>query len=98
MFLPLVTQRRLSTTFAPVVRPMSCLIDPRYSTLSDATQSRPVWLAGASDALDRETGAARTVARVPMATQRDEPACACGASRDPGAAKATTFARMSMDV
>src|SRR3954464_4459658 len=77
---------------------MSCLIDPRYSTLSDATQSGPVWLAAASDALDRDTRAATTVARVRMATQRDEPACACGASRDPGAAKATTFARMSMDV
>src|SRR3954470_20984499 len=87
MFLPLVTQRRLSTTFAPVVRPMSCLIDPRYSTLSDATQSGPVWLAAAREALDRDTRAATPAARARMATQRDAPACACGASRDPGASE-----------
>src|SRR3954463_14496925 len=39
MFLPEVTNRRLPTTFAPVVRPTSCLIEPRYSTLLDITAS-----------------------------------------------------------
>src|SRR3954447_2092608 len=39
MFLPEVTNSRLPTTFAPVVIPTSCLIEPRYSTLLDITAS-----------------------------------------------------------
>ena len=39
MFLPLVTNSRLPMTLAPVVRPTSCLSEPRYSTLSDITAS-----------------------------------------------------------
>src|SRR5690348_11830863 len=50
MFLPLVTNRRLPTTFAPVVSPTSCLIEPRYSTLSDDAQSGPDLFAEASGA------------------------------------------------
>src|SRR3954469_5589357 len=39
MFLPEVTNSLLPTTLAPVVSPTSCLIEPRYSTLSDITAS-----------------------------------------------------------
>src|SRR2546430_10215263 len=39
MFLPDVTNIRSPTTFAPVVSPTSCLIEPRYSTLGDITAS-----------------------------------------------------------
>src|SRR3954447_12013210 len=39
MFFPEVTNSRLPTTFAPVVIPTSCLIEPRYSTLLDITAS-----------------------------------------------------------
>src|SRR4051794_39229583 len=39
MFLPDVTYRRLPMTFAPVVIPMSCLSEPRYSTLLDIVAS-----------------------------------------------------------
>src|SRR5512132_2832654 len=39
MFLPEVTNRRSPTTFAPVVRPTSCWIEPRYSTFFDITAS-----------------------------------------------------------
>src|SRR5689334_16108829 len=72
MFLPLVTKRRLPTTLAPVVSPTSCLIEPMYSTLSDDTQSGPVWLAAATDAVDRQARAATSVARrVRIPVQRD---------------------------
>src|SRR5919197_3389596 len=47
MFLPDVTKSRSSTTFAPVVSPTSCLIEPRDSTLSDITASGS---AGAAEA------------------------------------------------
>ena len=39
MFLPDVTNIRSPTILAPVVRPTSCLIEPRYSTLGDITAS-----------------------------------------------------------
>src|SRR5690349_16956555 len=39
MFLPDVTKSRSPTTFAPVVSPTSCLIEPRYSTFADMTAS-----------------------------------------------------------
>src|SRR5215211_2168349 len=39
MFLPEVTNIRLPAILAPVVMPTSCLIEPRYSTLSDMTAS-----------------------------------------------------------
>ena len=39
MFLPEVTNIRSPTTFAPVVRPTSCWIEPRYSTFGDITAS-----------------------------------------------------------
>src|SRR3954452_25584174 len=39
MFLPEVTNSRSPTTLAPVVRPTSCLSEPRYSTLPDITAS-----------------------------------------------------------
>src|SRR5690349_11489228 len=46
MFLPEVTNIRSPTTFAPVVSPTSCWIDPRYSTFGDITAS-----GGAADAV-----------------------------------------------
>src|SRR4051812_24481954 len=63
MFLPLVTNSRSPTTLAPVVIPTSCLIEPRYSTLSDDTQSGPDLLAAAF-------GATARVAVTASATQR----------------------------
>src|ERR1044072_3378191 len=39
VFLPAVTNIRSPTIFAPVVRPTSCLIEPRYSTFGDMTAS-----------------------------------------------------------
>src|SRR5215217_5168943 len=42
MFLPDVTNIRSPITFAPVVKPTSCWIDPRYSTFGDITASGSV--------------------------------------------------------
>src|SRR3954453_6382036 len=78
MFLPLVTNSRSPTTLAPVVIPTSCLIEPRYSTLSEDTQSGPVWFAMANEAVNRDMRAATSVARaVRIPTQRTERARAC---------------------
>src|SRR3954469_10542894 len=78
MFLPLVTNSRSPTTLAPVVIPTSCLIDLRYSTLSEETQSGPLLFAMASDAVDRDTRAATSVARsIRINPQRDECRSAC---------------------
>src|SRR3954471_23773729 len=46
MFLPDATNIRSPTPLAPVVRPTSCWIEPRYSTLPDITAS------GGGDAAD----------------------------------------------
>src|SRR5215217_852607 len=74
MFLPDVTNIRSPTIFAPVVSPTSCLIEPRYSTLSDITASgRVAAEAGAhahtsastASRAARESGRRDIVMRVP---------------------------------
>src|SRR3954451_8472549 len=60
MFLPDVTNIRSPMTFAPVVRPTSCLIDPSYSTLSDITASGN-WAAAGAAAASVSTTAVRNV-------------------------------------
>src|SRR4051794_33194185 len=62
MFLPEVTNIRSPTILAPVVRPTSCLIEPRYSTLGDMTASGGAAAAGAA-AMSR-TSVVRRAARV----------------------------------
>src|SRR5215213_6133288 len=64
MFLPLVTNRRSPITLAPVVRPMSSLSEPRYSTLSEETQSGPCLSAAANGAVAREAASAAAIANV----------------------------------
>src|SRR5215216_5565680 len=82
MFLPLVTYNRSPTTFAPVVRPMSCLIEPRYSTLSDETQSGPVWLAAASGVASRPRARAAAAGRAKRIRAPTQPAAqACASQR-----------------
>src|SRR4051794_16527497 len=78
MFLPLVTKSRLPTTLAPVVSPTSCLIDPRYSTLSDDTQSGPDLLARAAGAVTSAAARAAAIAitgRMASPTHRLTEAC-----------------------
>src|SRR4051794_26556029 len=77
MFLPLVTNRRSPTTLAPVVRPASCLMDPRDSTLSGETQSGPLRSASATGAATRASArtAAASARRMPPTTQRRLEAC-----------------------
>src|SRR4051794_11994431 len=94
MFLPDVTNSRSPTTLAPVVSPMSCLIEPRYSTLSEDTQSGPVWLAVASGAARRAraaTAAAASDRCMLHATQtRLQP---CGSVHPPNRRSASLAAR-----
>src|SRR3954470_4484685 len=95
MFLPDVTNIRSPTTFAPVVSPTSCLMEPRYSTLGDITASGSGGTAAeAGVARHSSDSVARRVARrvliLPAATQRKSGSCAdrshplwCGYSRHP---------------
>src|SRR4051794_25118321 len=62
-FLPEVTNIRSPTIFAPVVSPMSCLIEPRYSTFGDITASGGVW-AAAGAAATRRNRVVRRAARI----------------------------------
>src|SRR6476620_10051409 len=64
MFLPEVTNIRSPTIFAPVVRPTSCLIEPRYSTLGDMTASGSVGAADAGAAATRSIRLVRRVERI----------------------------------
>src|SRR3954469_5450754 len=72
MFLPLVTKSRLPTTCAPVVSPTSCLIEPRYWTLSDDTQSGPDLLACAAGAAASMTRTATSANRPTRIAPTDE--------------------------
>src|SRR5215208_6235421 len=80
MFLPEVTNMRSPTTLAPAVRPMSCLIEPRYSTLSDMTASGSAAEAGATRH-SREMAASRA-ARSALVMQAGTPAApeTCGSA------------------
>src|SRR3954447_595513 len=62
MFFPEVTNRRSPITFAPVVRPTSCWIEPRYSTFFDITAS---WTVTA------DAGAAKQAPRCRQAGARE---------------------------
>src|SRR3954447_26149276 len=81
MFLPLVTYSRSPITLAPVVRPTSCLIEPRYSTLSDDTQSGPVRFATAAGAATRARARATATVTTVASTPRGR--------REPNAQKKT---------
>src|SRR6185369_5064261 len=78
MFLPEVTNIRSPITFAPVVSPTSCWIEPRYSTLSDITASGPPCAAAGAAAASTRTRASRVarsdVMRAP--TRYPERSCA----------------------
>src|SRR3954465_272288 len=63
MFLPDVTNSRSPTTFAPAVRPTSCLIEPRYSTFGDITASARAGAAGSAAAGTAVTSASIEVVR-----------------------------------
>src|SRR4051794_32445702 len=91
MFLPDVTNSRLPMTFAPVVSPMSCLIEPRYSTLSDITASGR---AGAGGSADAGAATARSMSEVAKAAR------SAGIGRAPTPASAepcalSSFGRMA---
>src|SRR5215218_7019954 len=82
MFLPEVTNMRSPTTFAPAVRPTSCLIEPRYSTLSDMTASGSAADAGAARQ-SRETAASRAARSGLVMTAGTEAAAeTCGSARE----------------
>src|SRR3954465_11599181 len=81
MFLPEVTYRRLPMTLAPVVMPMSCLIEPRYSTLEDITASPSGGSGGSATAVAgvaRHTEVRRSARRtlMPATTHRKSVSCA----------------------
>src|SRR3954447_21849397 len=62
MFFPEVTNIRSPTILAPVVRPTSCLIEPRYSTFGDMTASGSAGAAAAgAAATSRNSGGRRAV-------------------------------------
>src|SRR3954465_4391736 len=80
MFLPEVTYRRLPMTLAPVVMPMSCLIEPRYSTLEDITASPSGGSGGSAMAaagIARHTTVRRSARRtlMPVTTHRKGVSC-----------------------
>src|SRR3954453_15779752 len=64
MFLPEVTNIRSPTILAPVVRPTSCLIEPRYSTFGDMTASGSAGAAAAGAAATSRNSVGRRAVRI----------------------------------
>src|SRR3954471_5064893 len=78
-------------TLAPVVSPMSCLIEPRYSTLSDITASGR---AGAGGSADAGAATARSMSEVAKAAR----SAGIGRAPTPASAKPcalSSFGRMA---
>src|SRR5919198_4315204 len=75
MFLPDVTNIRSPMTLAPVVRPTSCWIEPRYSTFGDMTAS------GGGDAAEAVVATSSRASVASMAARRILILRGCNAAR-----------------
>src|SRR3954447_3198587 len=78
MFLPEVTNSRSPITFAPVVRPTSCWIEPRYSPFFDITASWTVTADAGAAKASAAMQAGRSARSDLMAAPTLVPAKTCG--------------------